>query len=87
MEETKLDENNASSRSFLAEKEKNEEISLFQLPSRIGCFLLQEATKIRSFGTKNSTETRQYAFGEVRLPRIFAFDSLEDICSRDVQRL
>ena len=87
MKETKLDENNASSRSFLAEKEKIEEISLFQLPSRIGCFLLQEATKNRSFGTKNSTETKQYVFGKGRLQIICAFGSISDICSRVVQRI
>ena len=56
----KLDENNASSRSSLAGERKSEEISLFQLPSRIGCFLLQEFTKKRSFGTKNSSQTTRY---------------------------
>ena len=79
-------ENNASSRSYLAGEKKSEEISLYQLPSRIGYLLLQEITKKRCFGTKNSCQTTENVLGEVYHQVFFA--CADDIvgCQRILER-
>ena len=72
-------ENIASSRSYLAGEKKSEEISLYQLPSRIGYFLLQEVTKKHSFGMKNLAKQHDTLKEKVIIKYSYPFAEVGDL--------